>query len=456
MRNNAVKVCEKLNKNGFKAFFVGGCVRDTILKQPIHDIDIATDAKPEDIQRIFPNHINTGLKHGTVTVKMNKDFYEVTTFRIDGEYEDGRHPDEVIFVDDVTKDLARRDFTINAMAYDPVIDTMCDPFSGRLDLANKTISCVGSAKNRFMEDPLRVLRAMRFAIKLGFDINPATKLAMHNKEVLTHLQNCISKERITDELRKMLTCGKPIHDIFMEFADVVAVILPELAPCINAPHNSPWHRHDIYEHIICVVDFCDTTKFEIKLAALLHDIGKPNCRIVDENDSTVNHFKGHPAESVFLAEKTFENDLKISNKEKELVLNLIKEHDREVNTKPNLIRRFVSNYDLDFVHNWVILKTADIKDHVCAPGKEDKWNDLLNRFEQFKTNLTTVELEESALKLSDLEINGNDVIEILDIKPSPIIGKILNALFEDVLDEKLSNNREELLTAIKIKEEMMR
>lgn len=454
MRNNAVKVCEKLDKNGFKAFFVGGCVRDTILRQPIHDIDIATNAKPEDIQRIFPNHIDTGLKHGTVTVKMNKDFYEVTTFRIDGEYEDGRHPDEVIFVDDVIKDLARRDFTINAMAYDPVTDTMCDPFSGRLDIANKTISCVGSAKSRFMEDPLRVLRAMRFAIKLGFDINPATKLAMHDKEVLTHLQNCISKERITDELRKMLTCGKPIHDIFMEFADVVAVILPELAPCINAPHNSPWHRHDIYEHIICVVDFCDTTKFEIKLAALLHDIGKLNCRIVDENDSTVNHFKGHPAESVILAEKTFENDLKISNKEKELVLNLIKEHDREINVKPNLIRRFVSNYDLDFIHDWLILKAADIKDHVCAPGKEEKWNDLLNRFEQFKTNLATVELEESALKLSDLEVNGNDVIEILDIKPGPVVGKILNALFEDVLDEKLSNNREELLAAIKVKGEM--
>ena len=232
MLENAIKVSEVLINNGYEAFLVGGFVRDSIMGRDAKDIDITTNALPEDVQKLFTSHIDTGLKHGTVSVRTNKDseFYEVTTYRIDGKYDDGRHPDTVTFTLSLEDDLSRRDFTMNAIAKNPVTGEYVDPFNGRDDLANGIVRCVGDAKQRFMEDPLRVLRAMRFAIKYGFAIEDSTKVAMHDIEVLDRLDECISKERITDELRKMLVCGNPIHDIFMEFSDIVCVIIPEMTP----------------------------------------------------------------------------------------------------------------------------------------------------------------------------------------------------------------------------------
>ena len=454
MTMNAIKVCEILQNNGFSAYFVGGCVRDKFLEQPIHDIDITTNAKPEEIQKLFPMHIDTGLKHGTVSVKPieESEYFEVTTYRIDGEYKDGRHPDSVEFVNDLTSDLARRDFTINAMAFNPINDSLYDPFGGLKDIENKWIHCVGNAKDRFMEDPLRVLRAMRFAIKLGFTITVNTKMAMHDPEVLDKLANCISKERITDELRKMLTCGKPVHDIFMEFSDIISIIIPEIKDCVNAPHNSPWHKHDIFEHILYVVDNCETTKFEIKLAALLHDIGKPKCRIQDENDPTIDHFNGHPKISVELAEQTFKNSLKLSNKEAELTLKLIEKHDIHVEPTDKFIKRFINRTSIDFIRDLIILKAADIKDHICAPDKQDKWNDLNYRFMVFAHNFENfLILNDNTFTIKDLKINGNDIMQILNIKPSPKIGKILNELLDDIIEDRLDNDRDELLNIVKIR-----
>ena len=449
MFNEAKKICEILNKNGFKAFFVGGCVRDTFMHTEPHDIDITTDAKPEDIQKIFTDHIDTGLKHGTVSVRMipHGEFFEVTTFRIDGKYEDGRHPDEVIFVTDVKDDLARRDFTINAIAFDPITNSYTDPFNGKDDINAKIIRAVGNAKNRFMEDPLRVLRAMRFAIKLGFTIDSDTAVAMHDTEVLDKLANCISKERITEELRKMLTCSSHIRDIFIKFSDIIAIIIPEIKPCINAPHNSIWHPHDIYDHILHVVDNCNTAKFEIKLAALLHDIGKPSSRIHD-NEHNCDHFYGHPAISEEIAAQVFDKDLRVSKDEETLIRHLILEHDREINPTFKSIRRFISNYSLDFVYDWIIIKDADIKDHSAPEGFEAKFNDTLYRFMLFQHNLNTVVQEDSAFTVKDLKINGNDVMTILNIKPGPIIGKILEELLDDIIEERIDNNKDELINVI--------
>ena len=328
LKKDAIEVVKRIKKNNFEAYFVGGYVRDFLMNKEPKDIDITTNALPSEVQNMFKSHVDTGLKHGTVSVRPNKDseLFEVTTYRVDGKYDDGRHPNEVVFTPSLIEDLARRDFTMNAIALDPIEDTIIDPFNGYTDIQDKVVRCVGEAKQRFMEDPLRVLRAMRFAIKYGFDIEESTKSAMHDKEVLSKLDRCISKERITDELRKMLTCGNLIRPIFIEFSDIISVIIPEMIPCIGAPHNNRWHPHDIYEHILYVVDGCKSNKFEIKLAALLHDIGKPASRVHDDVYNC-DHFYGHPKVSFEISKKIFENDLRVSLREKERVLGLVLHHD---------------------------------------------------------------------------------------------------------------------------------
>ena len=442
MEINAIKVCEILKNNGFEAYFVGGCVRDKLMDKACHDIDITTNAQPVDVQRIFPRHIDTGLQHGTVTVRIEEDFYEVTTYRIDGKYEDGRHPDEVTFVTDVTEDLARRDFTMNAIAFDPITEVFVDPFNGLIDIKNGVVRCVGTALDRFMEDPLRVLRAMRFAIKFGFVIDEKTKQAMHNEVLLKKLGSCISKERITEELRKMLTSGQPIHDIFMEFSDIVGIIIPEMIPCVNAPHNSIWHKHDIYDHILYVVDGCKTTKFEIKLAALLHDIGKPDCRTTDEKG---DHFKGHPQRSVEIAKEIFEKDLRLSNKEVEDILTLIDIHDITLDLHKHYIRRLLIKVGEPILRDFLILKQADIDDHNEPVDEDGIKKSLAIKFETFKPLVDVVIEESKTLKVTDLEVKGTDIITEFNIKPSPKIGQILRSLFEAVVEDKVVNEKAALL-----------
>lgn len=450
MLENAIEVVRMIRDNYFEAYFVGGYVRDFLMNKDPKDIDITTNARPEQIQKIFKSHVDTGLQHGTVSVRPNKDseLFEVTTYRVDGKYNDGRHPSEVIFTPSLNKDLERRDFTMNAIAMDPTNWSLIDPFHGYDDIQNKIVRCVGDAKQRFMEDPLRVLRAMRFAIKYGFTIEDSTKAAMHDKEILDKLEKCISKERITDELRKMLTCGNPIRDIFMEFSDIIGVIIPEMIPCIGAPHNSKWHPHDIYDHILHVVDGCKTTKFEIKLAALLHDIGKPNAREHDE-ELNVDHFHGHQLISFDISKVVFDNDLRVSTKERELILNLILHHDDKIGSEFKFIRRFIVNNGEDFARDWIILKSSDLADHIFPEDKKSEWEKDINDFEFFKAHLDDVIAQENAFKITDLEINGKDVIETLNISPGPRIGEILKATFNAVIDELITNDRETLLKFIK-------
>jgi len=450
MLENAMEVVKMIRDEHFEAYFVGGYVRDFLMHKDPKDIDITTNALPEQIQKIFKSHVDTGLQHGTVSVRPNKDseLFEVTTYRVDGKYDDGRHPSEVTFTPSLEEDLARRDFTMNAIAMNPLDCSLTDPFHGYDDIQSKIVRCVGDAKQRFMEDPLRVLRAMRFAIKYGFTIEDSTKTAMHDTDVLAKLDECISKERITDELRKMLTCGNPIRDIFMEFSDIVGVIIPEMIPCIGAPHNSRWHPHDIYDHILHVVDGCKSNKFEIKLAALLHDIGKPFSRVHD-NEYNCDHFYDHQLVSVEIARDVIAKDLRISTRERERVLGLILHHDDHISPEYKHIRRFIVNTSEDLVRDWIFLKEADIMDHRCPAGEEDTWNDMLQRFELFKKNIDIVVEQENAFKITDLAVGGKDIIDLLNIKPGPIVGQILKDLFEAVIDEQVENERNALLELAK-------
>ena len=446
--NSANEICRIIQNAGFNAYFVGGCIRDMFMNIEPHDIDITTNALPASIQKLFSNHIDTGLKHGTVSVKLNKEdsFFEVTTFRIDGEYKDGRHPENVVFVNTVEDDLSRRDFTINAIAYDPVSMLFIDPFNGKTDINNKIIRTVGNAKDRFMEDPLRILRALRFAIKFGFIIEENTARAMHDIEVLNKLTNCISKERVTNELHKILTCNKPIHDMFIEFSDVIDTIFPNMVD-MHAPHNSPWHKHNLYEHTLCVVDACNTTDFEIKLAALFHDIGKSASRIHDV-EHNCDHFYGHPKKSVELCEVSFDKDLRLSNIEKKNVLTLIGIHDIHINCEDKDIRRMIVNYGEDIVRKWMILKAADFSDHIVPEDQKEKNNKTMVRFKIFLDNFDRIVSEMNAFSIRDLAINGNDLITIFNLNAGPKIGEILNIIFNAVIEKKINNTKDEIIVFI--------
>lgn len=452
MMTNATKVCEMITKAGFKAFFVGGCVRDMLMGNAVpHDIDITTDATPDEIHAIFPKHIDTGLQHGTVTVNPTTDpsvegvnLFEVTTFRIDGDYTDGRHPDEVIFVKDVKDDLARRDLTINAIALDPIIGEIVDPFGGLADINAGIVKAVGVAKDRFMEDPLRVLRAMRFAIKFGFDIDPDTAEAMKDREVLDRLATSISKERITAELEKMLTCGKPIVNTFMAMTDVIVAIFPDMAPMITAKHNNPWHRHDIFEHTLFVVDACETTDFAIKLAALFHDIGKPATSTLGADG--FNHFTGHPGVGAEMCETIFTRDLRLKTDVKERAILLVKIHDDMTPIKDKDIMKKITTLGIDVVRDWIIIKKADIFDHAMPAHKLPVAIKNRVAFMDFVDRLDDVFAGMSALSIKDLAIDGHDVMALLGIaKPDKRIGTILKATFDAVIDDGLANDKDVLL-----------
>ena len=447
MFENGKKVVKNLHKNGYEAYFVGGCVRDMIMGKDPKDIDVTTNALPKEVQTLFPKHVDTGLKHGTVTVMMNGEGFEVTTYRIDGKYEDGRHPTEVTYTASITEDLSRRDFTMNAIAYDPMEEAFLDPFGGKKDIQNGIIKAVGEPKARFMEDPLRVMRALRFSIKYGFMIEENTKMAMLDPEVLQKLSDCISKERITEEMRKILTCGNPVRDKFMEFQDVIKTILPEITPCIGRNQNNSWHRHDVYEHTLCVIDACKTDSFEIKMAALLHDVGKPASQV--RGDDGFDHFYGHPLISREMSEEILEKDFRVSKKEKDRILDLVEYHDMEIRPELKNVRKRLNQFGEEFLRQWHVLKGADLSDHVCPPGKEAMRMDTMSRYQAYLPALDEVLTKESAFKISDLTINGKDVMDHLGIKPGPEVGKLLSQALNDCMEEKVSNDREELLTYLK-------
>ena len=422
---------------GYDAYVVGGCVRDSLLGKEPHDWDICTDASPEQVRSVMNKWkletIDTGIKHGTITVVNDGDTFEVTTFRVDGEYSDNRRPDTVEFVDDITEDLSRRDFTINAMAYNDK-DGLVDPFNGQEDLKSKLICCVGHPDDRFREDALRILRALRFASTYDFKIEAQTAYSIHKNKSL--LKN-ISAERIREELCKML-CGEGVLDILLEYSDVMATIIPELEPCIGFNQNNPYHKYTVYDHIAHAVSNYVAKDISIKMALLLHDIGKPLCYV---ENNTGGHFPAHSITSKVLASEIMDR-LKFDNKTKTEVLELVLYHDADIQPKYNVVRRWLNKIGHSMLQKLVIVRLADIgaQKHGPAATFDNRIRNQTDILEVAKHVIA----EQQCFQLKDLAVNGRDILA-LGVDPGPRVGEVLSWLLAQVMDEKIANEYNALI-----------
>lgn len=428
MNEKAEKIIKMMNDAGEKAYCVGGCVRDILLGKEPHDFDICTSAHPEKTEEILKEFpvIETGIKHGTVTVLVDGEPFEITTWRIDGKYSDNRRPENVTFTPSLEEDLKRRDFTINAMAFDG--EEVIDPFGGKEDLKNGIIRAVGDPNERFEEDALRILRALRFASKLGFEIETKTAVAMHEKK---ELLKEISAERIFSEL-KLILCGKDATKVLLDFSDIIGQIIPEIKPTIGFEQHNKHHVYDVYTHTAVAVGSIDPDP-TLRLTMLLHDIGKPDVYHFEDGQG---HFYGHPEVSAEIA-RTVLNRLKCDNATKDTVLTLIKEHDNRFPPEKKSVKRMLGKVG---EHNYSLLmkvKRADT-DAQSDYLKDEKYaqiNALINVAKQ-------IEEENECFSLSDLAINGSDLKEFLSGKK---IGPALQKCLSMVIDEKLPNEKQELL-----------
>lgn len=429
--------------DGFDSYVVGGCVRDSLLGLEPHDWDICTDAKPEDVLRICKNRniktIETGLKHGTVTVVMDGVGYEVTTYRIDGDYSDGRHPDSVSFTDDIRKDLARRDFTINAMAYAEV-PGLIDPFGGEKALQDKVISCVDDPDDRFGEDALRIMRALRFASTYGFRIAPETAAAIH--KLASTLCN-ISPERINSELCKLLR-GAGVLDVLLMYSDVMTTIIPEMGPCVGFEQNNPYHQYNVYDHIAHAVANYKGSDISVKVALLLHDIGKPQCYTEDERG---DHFHGHGVPSHDIADEVTRR-LRFDNKTRNEVLDLVLYHDSVIEPTTKTVRRWLNRIGEARFRQLLQVRMADIKAH--AEGTQQS---RIERCMELGAILEDILSQEQCFSMKELQINGRDVMA-LGVPEGKLVGDILKKLLDNVISDRLENKHTLLIeAALKYKEE---
>lgn len=445
--SDAIYLINIIQQNGYQAYLVGGCVRDIIMDKVPHDYDICTNANPQDIVDLLSSHSirygTVGITFGTVVAYLYEE-YEITTFREDKAFSGKHRPDEVYFSSNIDTDLSRRDFTINAIALNPINGELIDIHNGQKDIKHKIIKAVGNADLRMKEDPLRILRAIRFAIALGCSIDKNTQEAMrNNKELLIN----ISKERITAEFRKILTSGKPIKSIFLRFSDIITEIIPEMSNCVGFDQHNRYHMHNVYEHILYVVDYCDTTDFEIKMAALLHDIAKPEAYTVDEQG--FGHFYGHPAMSRQKSETVLLNDFRLTYEETCNILDLIEYHDNDIKETRKTVKRFLNKIGPKLLEKWFILKHADRTDHIYPDHKHDL--DIPKLKELYKEIME----EEQCFTLKSLNISGNDIMDLFKIKPGKTVGNILNKLLDEVIAEEIENENEQLkVRAIQIYKEI--
>lgn len=433
MPKNVDTAINLLQSAGFEAYAVGGCVRDSLLGKIPNDWDITTSAKPEDMKSVFADFhcIDTGIKHGTVTVVIDGEPLEITTFRLDGEYEDNRHPKSVTFTSDLGADLGRRDFTVNAMAYSKMTGTV-DLFGGQNDLKNGIIRCVGDPDRRFNEDALRILRALRFASALDFEIEEKTAQSLLKNRTL--LGN-ISEERIAKELLK-LVCGKGAKRILTDFAPVLFEILPELQPMYKNSHDNPHHCYDIYEHTLIAVESIDPEP-TLRFAMLLHDCGKPAVKKFDENG--VAHFYGHQRISAEISAQILAR-LKVSNKFRDEILFLVSNHDRwELYENTEKMPRYLSKFGLDGVLKLLKVMRAD----VLAQSPEYRYRlDKIADAEEIAKNLAA---QKPCLSLRELQINGRTLMDI-GIPQGRKLGAVLAQLLDEVIDGVTKNTQEALTT----------
>lgn len=451
--NRADKFIQRLEDAGYEAYYVGGSVRDLLMGRTLGDIDVTTSATPAEMMEVFQEYrlIETGLKHGTVTV-LDEDGtpVEITTFRTDGVYTDNRHPDSVTFVRDLKEDLQRRDFTINAIAMD-VRGNVRDPFDGEVDIRKRLIQTVGDADQRFGEDALRIMRAMRFAAVLDFSIEEQTEAAMFRNKAL--LQN-VSAERIFAELKKLIL-GQNAGNVIRRYVDVLSVIIPELLPMKGFDQRNPYHKYDVLEHCVRAMEVIrvpdtanEQTQIYMKLAALLHDVGKPDTFFID--DEGIGHTYGHPARGEAMIREIMSR-LKADRFTTERVASLVKYHDLVFQEDDRLLKRWLGRFGEELLLEILHIKIADN----IATGNIS--HELEKKFYRVEERIQRIVENDECVSVKDLAVNGRDVLAVIDRigkipgnQKGPLVGKLLDQVLDEVIDGTLHNDRETLLARIKI------
>ncbi len=421
---NISDVLDRLEKAGYEAYIVGGCVRDGLMGVPPHDFDVTTSALPEETQKVFSDFrvIETGLKHGTVTVLSDGEPVEITTYRIDGEYADGRHPDSVSFTRNIKEDISRRDFTMNGIAYSPKRG-LFDAFGGPEDIRRGIIRCIGDPDKRFNEDALRILRALRFSAVLGFEIENNTALSLRrNKGLLSR----VSGERIFSELRKML-CGANVGAVLRAFPEVIAEVIPELTPCIGYDQHSRFHAFTLYEHLVRAVESCPAEE-GIRFAMLLHDIGKPLTQSTGDDGEW--HFYAHAEKSSILVEEIC-NRLHTSTAFKTRICEIIKYHGFVPENTDKFIRRRLSKHGKELFDDIMIAHIAD------DSAKQDFAKERIPEWKAIMRRASEISEMQPCLSMKSLAVSGKDISQL--IPPSPMTGEVLKHLLNCVVDGALKN-----------------
>ena len=440
------EIARILNMEGFQCFLVGGSVRDSIMGFTPNEYDIATNAKPEDVQRIFKYTIPTGIKHGTILVILDDMHVEITTFRSDGNYSDGRHPDKVEYTASIEDDLPRRDLTINAMAYNVLDGTLIDMFDGMKDIKNKIIRSVGNPYERFTEDGLRIMRAIRFATKLNFNIEKETFEAIcHSTGMLTS----IAYERIREEFNGILISDNPFRGIeLLRKTGILALIMPELMQGFGVSQNR-FHKYDVYYHILHTIQAVEPLETEeltllVRLAALFHDIAKPMVqKKVSKQEEPV--YYNHEVVGANVAKKIMKR-LKYSNAEIDFVTLLVRQHMFYYQDEwtDGAVRRFMKAVGIENIKPLLKLREAD---RLGSGNRKDKESKAIPKL---LARIDKIIEEENAITVKDLKINGNDLMKEFNLKPGPIVGKILNYLLDLILDDPSLNDKEKLMEKTKL------
>ena len=435
------EIMSVIREYGATSYVVGGCVRDSILGREPHDWDICTPALACELLVEFEEKgykvIPTGLQHGTITVHLNGNNYEITTFRRDGEYSDGRYPDTVEFTSDLIYDLERRDFTINAMAYNPE-EGLIDSFNGFDDIKHKIVRCVEDPQDRFAEDSLRILRAIRLAFQLGFDIDPRTECAMFSIPGFIQLKD-LSIERFTSEFIKIINARHFHWLMFYSYYMIFAQHIPEIYDMYDCEQKNPYHWLDVYQHTCAVLSGCTKQNADLvtKLAAFFHDIGKPHCYQDDENG--VRHFKGHGKVSADMTDVIMRR-LKFDNDTREKVVQLVYYHDASFEVGKKYVRRWLNKMGVDQFKRLLVLRRADIMGQ-----SELNRDERLQKLDSVNKCLEEVLAENPTFSIKDLTINGEDVMKYMMMDECPEVGYWLKHILEMVIDGYLQNNREDLI-----------
>ena len=443
-----MRIIRTLEDAGYEAYVVGGCVRDSLLGRPPQDWDITTSARPEQVKALFPRTIDTGIRHGTVTIRSGGAGYEVTTYRIDGDYADHRHPDEVTFTGRLSDDLERRDFTINAMAYNERTG-LIDLFDGQTDLEKGVVRAVGEARRRFEEDALRMMRAIRFSAQLGFAVEEETRAGIRE---LAPTLAAVSAERIREELEKLLLSDHPEKTEELWETGLTAVFLPEFDAMMATAQNNPHHRYDVGRHTIAALKACveigrrqDGTEDAqasgerdriLRLTILLHDIAKPLCKTTDREG--IDHFKGHPKKGAVLAGEILRR-LKEDNRTIARVKNLITWHDLRPESDAVTVRQTAARVGREDFPLLLDVMEADVR------GQSDFLrSEKLTRLEEIRKEWRRIKEAREAIALGDLAVTGSDLIAA-GVKRGPAIGEKLHEMLCEVLREPAHNRKEWLI-----------